>query len=83
MAGVIAHRKAIVSSANARVRVILISVPRFADTINTKVLLPTEILDHVPLICSDPRELPVKFVRAFSATFRADLLAAPVQYFSS
>lgn len=56
MAGVIAHSRAIVSSANARVRVILMSVPRFADTINTKVLLPTEILDHVALICSDPRQ---------------------------
>lgn len=55
MAGVIAHRKAIVSSANARVRVTLISVPRFADTIRTKVLLPTAILDHVLLVCSDPR----------------------------
>ena len=38
MAGVIAHRKAIVSSANALGRVTLISVPRFADTIRTKVL---------------------------------------------
>ena len=55
MAGVIAHRKAIVSSANARGRVTLISVPRFADTIRTKVLLPRAILDHVPLLCSDPR----------------------------
>jgi len=50
MAGVIAHITATVSSANARVRVTLISLPRFADTINTKVLLQTEILDQVALI---------------------------------
>ena len=55
MAGVTAHSRAIVSSANARVRVTLISVPCFADTIRTKVLLPTAILDHVLLLCSDPR----------------------------
>lgn len=55
MAGVIAHKKAIVSSANARGRVTLISVPRFADTIRTKVLLPRAILDRVPLLCSDSR----------------------------
>lgn len=55
MAGVIAHRKAIVNSANARYRVTLISVPLFADTIRTKVLLPTAILEHVPRVFSDPR----------------------------
>jgi hypothetical protein len=54
MAGVIAHNQAIVSSANARVRITLISVPCFADTVNIKVLLPTEILDHAAFICSDP-----------------------------
>ena len=50
MAGVIAHSRAIVSSAKARVLLTLISLPRFADTINTKVLLQTEILDQVALI---------------------------------
>jgi hypothetical protein len=55
MAGVIAHNKAIVSRAYARVRIILISVPRFADTINTKVILPSEVSDHVGFICRDPR----------------------------
>ncbi len=56
MAGVIAHNRAIVSSANARVLVILISVPRLANTMNTKVLLPQPvIMDLAALICSDPR----------------------------
>lgn len=68
MAGVIAHRNAIVSSANARGRVILISVPRFADTIRSKVLLPRTILDHVPLLCSDPRHTFSSSVRRVLAT---------------
>ena len=34
MAGVIAHTKAIVSSANARALLILISVPRFLPTMD-------------------------------------------------
>ena len=37
MAGVIAHNTATVSSANARVRVNLISLPRFGNAIDTKV----------------------------------------------
>jgi len=36
MAGVIAHNKAIVSSANARVRVTLISLPRLATPLTPK-----------------------------------------------
>ena len=41
MAGVTAHSRAIVSSANARVLVTLISVLRFLTTMN-KFLLPTD-----------------------------------------
>jgi hypothetical protein len=54
MAGVTAQSRAIVSSANTRILVTIISIPRFTDTINAKVSLPTVILDHVALICSDP-----------------------------
>ena len=43
MAGVIAHSRAIVSSANARVRVTLMSVLLSLTTMN-KVLLPTTML---------------------------------------
>src|SRR5581483_10373860 len=65
MAGVIAHKTATVSSANARVRVTLISLPRFGNAIDTKVLLPMEILDHVAFICRDPRHT---FFSTFSRT---------------
>lgn len=69
MAGVIAHSKAIVSSANVRVRVTLISLPRFGNAIRTKVVLPIEILDHVAFICSDPRHT---FCLPYRADFRRE-----------
>jgi len=50
IAGVIAQSRAIVSSANARILVTLISLPRFGNAINTNVLLPMKILDHVAFI---------------------------------
>jgi hypothetical protein len=56
IAGVIAHSRAIVSSAIARVLVTLISVLRLADTIDTKNSYHAiQSLDHIALICSDPR----------------------------
>jgi hypothetical protein len=45
MAGVIAHKRAIVSSAKALILVTLISVLRFLTATN-KFLLPTTILDR-------------------------------------
>jgi len=45
MAGVIAQSRAIVSSANARILVTLITVPRFATTMNES-LLSKNIIDR-------------------------------------
>jgi hypothetical protein len=45
MAGVIAQSRAIVSSANARILVTLITVPRFATTMN-EFLLSKNIIDR-------------------------------------
>jgi hypothetical protein len=57
MAGVIAHRSAIVSSANARILVTLISVLCFLITTN-KFLLPTIMLGRPGRRCSDGDHLP-------------------------
>jgi hypothetical protein len=76
MAGVIAHNTATVSSANARVRVTLISLPRFGNAINAKVLLPIEILDHVAFICCDPRH-------TFRLPYRADFRGKHVRVLGS
>jgi hypothetical protein len=72
MAGVIAHNTATVSSANARVRVTLTSLPRFGNAIDTKVLLPIEILDHVAFNCCDRRH-------TFCLPYRADFRGKHVQ----
>jgi hypothetical protein len=57
MAGVIAHRSAIVSSANARILVTLISVLCFLITTN-KFLLPTMMLGRPGRRRSDGDHLP-------------------------
>jgi hypothetical protein len=71
MAGVIAHKKAIVSSANARVLVTLISVPRFLtamDRFSLQMIMLAHLDenssdgDHTPLVVTAKRAKSVSGV---------------------